>query len=185
MKLDFSFDEFEKHESPAMSQPTRDLRDGERRLLLDQVRRLRFGRAQERSMQGGHESNELSKRLRSLEDQLVDHLSCQLGCFALTWPEHRIAVRRVLQVAIALWRDGDLRRPQAESAGGREPPAQDTFPETAAAIPSLSELFEKNALRDFPDRQVLVAPSPANTLMPALQLGYPVDQIEPRDQACN
>jgi hypothetical protein len=93
MKLDFSFDEFEKHESPAVSQPTRDLRDGERMLLLDQVRQLRFGRAEERKMQGGHRANELSKKLRLVEDQLIDYLSFQLGYFAFTWPEHRIAVR--------------------------------------------------------------------------------------------
>src|SRR4030081_366555 len=31
----------------------------------------------------------------------------------------------VLQVAVALWRDGDLRRPQAEGPGGREPQAQE------------------------------------------------------------
>jgi transposase-like protein len=33
--------------------------------------------------------------------------------------------RHILQVAIALWRDGGLRRPQAESPGGREPQAQE------------------------------------------------------------
>ena len=39
--------------------------------------------------------------------------------------KHGISDRDVLQVAIALWRDGGLRRPQAEGAGGREPQAEE------------------------------------------------------------
>ena len=40
-------------------------------------------------------------------------------------PEIRHQRCHVLQMAIALWRDGDLRRPQAEGAGGREPQAEE------------------------------------------------------------
>jgi hypothetical protein len=43
-----------------------------------------------------------------------------------SWPQIRHQRYNVLQVAVALWRNGDLRRPQTEGAGGREPQAEET-----------------------------------------------------------
>jgi hypothetical protein len=50
----------------------------------------------------------------------------------------------VLQLAFALWRDGGLRCPQAERAGGREPPTEEAARRDDADASTLQEMLGKN-----------------------------------------
>jgi len=51
----------------------------------------------------------------------------------------------VLQVAFALWRDGGLRCPQAERAGGREPPTEEAARRDDADASTLQEMLGKKS----------------------------------------
>jgi putative transposase len=51
----------------------------------------------------------------------------------------------VLQLAFALWRDGGLRCPQAERAGGREPPTEEAARRGDADASTLKEMLGKKS----------------------------------------
>lgn len=110
MKLDFRFDEFENQDDPLPYEPRPAPGDEQLKFVLDRIRELMFGRAQLHRMKGGREFNRISKWLRSLEEQLIDHLSWQWGRFSVVWPDQRIAVRIETKTFIRNGRyDGTLR----------------------------------------------------------------------------
>ena len=69
------------------------------------------------------------RKSRFTEEQIIrvlkEHAAGLVGRRAV--PEARDQRCDVLQVAVALWRDGGLRRPQAEGAGRGEPQAEEAF----------------------------------------------------------
>lgn len=60
-------------------------------------------------------------------------------------PQARHQRRHILQVAVGLWRDGDLGRPQAESAGRREPQLKKLLAETMLDASTLKEMLGKTS----------------------------------------
>jgi hypothetical protein len=63
---------------------------------------------------------------RFTEEQIIKFEGTRCWAFGQRYvPEARHQQCDVLQVAVALWRDEDLRCPEAEGAGGGEPQAQE------------------------------------------------------------